>query len=258
MIFYLDHFFQLWVLPPGSVLLVSLLGGIMGRFRPVLGKRLVIFALISLYLLSTPLVAENLLQHLQEKYPPLLPQQLTKPAISAAIVVLEAGLDLATPEYGGDPIPSETTLARLRYAAFLHEETHLPILVSGNDPSHSQINQADYMAEALKTYFHVPTRWKDSFGYNTAQEAIFSTAILKKSGIKTIYLVTSASHMQRAVYAFQHKGLTIIPAATQYNDQDYTLGKISIFLPSIDGLNGSCVAIREYVGLLWYHLYYRF
>lgn len=257
MLFYIDHFMETWLLPPGCNLLLALIGFLLWRLRwPKIGKSLMIISLLSLWLLSTPLIAQQMINYLQYQYPNLSPQQLASDK-SAAIVILEASLNLETPEYG-TPTVSDATLTRIRYAAFLHKKMQTPILVSGNDPAHLSINQADYMAKALKDYFGVPTQWKEPSGFNTAQEGILSAEMLKKSGVKKIYLVTHALHMPRAVYAFQHKGLEIIPAPTGYKSFESSLGRLSALLPSMEGLDYSSAALREYIGLCWYHLYYRF
>ncbi|MBA3662159.1 MAG: YdcF family protein [Gammaproteobacteria bacterium] len=258
MLFYIDHFMEIWLLPPGNVLLLSLISFILWRIWPVMGKVFLTAAIFSLGILSMPLIAETLMQGLQSQYAPLSIGELTADkSHQSAIVVLEAGLNYATPEYDA-PTVSESTLSRIRYAAFLHRKTQIPILVSGNDPSRLEYNQADYMAQGLQDYFGVPTRWKEAGGYNTAQEGILSTEMLKKSGINKIYLVTHALHMPRAMYAFRNKGMTVIPAPTGFRGFETSLGKISKFLPTMDALNTSAVALREYIGIVWYQLYYRF
>lgn len=256
MLFYLNHFVEVWLLPPGVNLLLAITGFLLWRFWPKTGKLLVAVSFISLWLLSTPVVTGYLINGLQYRYQPLKPAQLMTDK-NAAIVVLEASLNMTTPEYG-KPTVSEGTLSRIRYAAFLHRMTEAPVLVSGNDPGNPTINQADYMANALKDYFNVPTQWKEDKGYNTALEGIHSAEILKKAGVRKIYLVTHAIHMPRAVYAFQGRGLDVIPAPTGYKSFEHSLGKLSGYLPAMDALSVSQGVLREYIGLLWYRLYYRF
>lgn len=256
MVFYLNHFVEVWLLPPGSNLILVCIGLLLWRSSPKLAKSVVAFSVLTLWLFSTPLVTSYLINHLQYRYPTLAPTALLADK-DAAIVVLEASLNMTTPEYG-QPTVSEGTLSRLRYAAFLHRKTGARILVSGNDPGNPTINQADYMAKALHDYFNVPTEWKEDKGYNTAQEGIHSTDILKQAGVKKLYLVTHASHMPRAVYAFKGRGIEVIAAPTAYKAFEHSLGKLSNFLPAMDALSVSQMALREYIGLLWYKLYYRF
>lgn len=254
MLFYINHFVEVWLLPPGCNLILACIGFLLWRSRPKLAKGLVIFSFLALWLFSTPITTRYLLNNLQYRYPTLSPSEL-RAEKDAAIVVLEASLNMNTPEYG-QPTVTENTLARIRYAAFLHKKTGIPILVSGNDPGHPTINQADYMAEALQNYFNVPTKWKEDKGYNTAQEGIYSAQILKAAGVKKIYLVTHASHMPRAMYAFQNKGLEVVAAPTGYKGFGRSLGQLSTYLPSMEALDVSQGAMREYIGMAWYRLYY--
>lgn len=254
MLFYFTQFIQTLLLPPGSNFILALIGLLVWRYKPFIGKILISIAFLSLWLLSTPFIAHQLIDGLQYQYPALSPGQL-KEDKSASIVVLEAGLNLQSPEYDMIPLVSEATLTRLRYGAFLYQKTKAPILVSGNNPIYPSINQTDYMASALKEYFGVPTKWREDRGYNTALEGIFSTEILKKAGIKKIYLVTSAYHMPRSVHAFQNKGLIVIPAPTGFMSSDTTL-IVTALLPSTKELSVSVIALHEYIGLIWYKIYY--
>lgn len=252
MLFYIDRLIEIWLLPPGVNLLLMMIAFFLMRFWPKVGKTLLVLSFISLWLLSTPLVSQYLMDKLQYQYQALSPNKLIGDK-NSAIVVLEAGVNLSTPEYE-KPAVSARTLSRLRYAAFLHQKTGIPILVSGNDPSHISINQADVMADALKAYFNVPTQWKEDGGYSTAREAILSIKMLKKEGITKIYLVTDAMHMPRSVYAFQNKGMEIIPAPTSFLSYDYPLGTISAYLPTINTLSASSIVIREHIGIAWYYI----
>ncbi len=255
MIYYIDHVIQI-LFPPGCNILIGLIGLLLWRNKPTLGKVLVVFSFVSLWLISTPLVAQYLVDKLQYRTPTLSLEKISDNKNTSAIVVLEAGLNTLTPEYG-EPTVSDTTLTRIRYAAFLYHKTGIPILVSGNDPMQPTINQANYMAKALHNYFDVPTRWKEDRGVNTAQEGLLVTEMLKKDGVTTIYLVTHAMHMPRAMFAFKSKAFTIIPAPTGYYAISNTLGIFSLLLPSTEALRLSTSAFHEYIGIMWYLIHYR-
>jgi len=252
MLFYLNQFCDIWLLPPGLNLILVVIGILVLRYKPTIGKTFIAIAFLSLWLLSTPLVAQRLIDYLQYEYSPLSSQQL-KSDPKSAIVVLEAGLNLATPEYG-KPTVSEMTLTRLHYAAFLSHKIKAPILVSGNNPITPLIDQTKYMDAALKDYFGITAKWREDKGYNTALEGIYTTVILKKAGIKKLYLVTEAYHMPRSVYAFQNKGIEIIPAPTGFKHIDYSIKYLSAFLPTNQALKISTLAMHEYIGLMWYKL----
>lgn len=253
MIFYFNHFFQILITPPGLNLVLALIGILLMHYSIRLGKIVIAISLAVLWLLSTPFISQKLIDRLQYQFPTLSYSQLNKNDSSSAIVVLDAGVNTLTPEYS-TPMVSESTLERLRYAAFLYKKTNIPVLVSGYYPIDPQINETNQMAKAMEEYFGVPTRWKEDRGDTTAHEGVFATEMLKKSGITKIYLVTKALHMPRSVYAFQNKGLIIIPAPTGYVLVPQHLGKISYLLPTMDALRVSSSALHEYIGILWYRL----
>src|SRR3989338_3835159 len=99
MFFYLfSHFLQIWLLPPGFNLIMGFTGFIIQKRWRMLGRLIVLISLISLYLLSTPIVAQILIDGLQYQYPHIRWEDLLNQNRSAAIVVLGGGYSKA-PEY---------------------------------------------------------------------------------------------------------------------------------------------------------------
>jgi uncharacterized SAM-binding protein YcdF (DUF218 family) len=185
-------------------------------------------------------------------------ENLTTPLIKTrdtgaqAIVVLAAGRLAHAPEYGGEDIPDYIALARLRYAARLHRETGLPVLVSGGNrsPDGQLASKAIGMAQALRDDFATPVRWLETESNTTAENAAFSAKILKENGVQRILLVTDAMHMPRSVRIFKQSGLEVIAAPTMF----FSLGLLtpSHFIPSAEGLRRSYYAIYEWIGMAWY------
>jgi len=84
---------------------------------------------------------------------------------------------------------------------------------------------------------------------NTYENAI---NVKQKIGETPFVLVTSAGHMPRSMGVFNKIGMNPIPAPT-----DYMVGKDPMaadFLPTIQHLMYSDLAIHEYIGMLWYKL----
>lgn len=169
-----------------------------------------------------------------------------------AIVVLGGGRLANAPEYGGRDIPSLTTLARLRYAAKLHRETALPILVTGGAPDGSTESEAASMARTLREDFSVPVRWIEGDSNNTAENAALTAKILKREGLLRVLLVTDGLHMPRSTAVFEKSGLEIIPAPTIL----FSRAPLTFFdfLPGGEGLRRSHYAMHEWIGMVWYRL----
>jgi len=65
-------------------------------------------------------------------------------------------------------------------------------------------------------------------------------------------LVTSASHMQRAMALFKKHGMEPIPAPTDYLVKDREGGLTpGVFFPGAGSLEKAERAIYEYLGLIW-------
>jgi len=247
----LSHYLQAWLLLPGLIISLGVLGFIISQRKKRLGRCLVLSAFILLYLLSTPIVAYYLIDRLQQQYPLLTPALLQHSPPHAAIVVLGGG-DVIQAEYGNQQAVSDFTLHRVIYAAYLHKMTQLPIIVSGGKLAGAIHSEADLMATVLQDNYQINNVLKEDHSLTTADESHLLLPLLQKHHIDTIYLVTNAWHMPRSVFIFKHTHITIIPAPMGYFIYGPGYAIIS-FLPNIEALYASHIALHEYMGLAWYH-----
>lgn len=241
------------ILPPAGLFLLLVFGLLLSHRYPKTGRALSAGAVLLLFFLSTGVGARMLVNPLE---------QLTRALSTAegtgaqAIVVLAAGRYTNAPEYGGAEVPDYIALARLRYAAHLYRETGLPLLVSGGNgtPDGLYKPKAWAMATALRHDFSVPVRWIEPASATTAENALFSTRMLKRDEVSRILLVTDAMHMPRSVMAFAENGMEVIPAPTVF----LSTGELTWhdFLPSAEHLRRSCYATYEWLGLAWYAVRY--
>lgn len=231
------------MLPPGGPLLLALLGLVLARRRPRLGYSLVVLAVATLWALSTPWVANELLRSLQNATPPT-PEEL---AATQAIVILGGGRYRDAPEYGLQDTVSHAALERLRYGARLARTANLPVAVTGGAPR-GGTSEAEAMREALVTDFGVTPRWVESISRDTVENATLLAPILKHAGVTRITLVTHAWHMRRAQSAFESQGLAVLPAATRYTPSSYR--DPLQWLPDAGGLRDSQLALHEWLGIL--------
>lgn len=80
---------------------------------------------------------------------------------------------------------------------------------------------------------------------DTKEEAMFTKSLI---GDEPFILVTSATHMPRAMMLFQSLGLNPIPAPTNF----YKTELNSFFIaPGLGSFNKSKIAMHEYIGILW-------
>lgn len=238
------------LLPPFNFILLCAIGLLLVRRHPRLGMALSAASLLLLTACSTGIVAHWLAQPLEDMNPPL---DSARPLTAEAIVILGGGRHATAPEYGGQDVPNQTTLGRLRYGARLQRETGLPLLVSGGAPDGGVAAESALMATMLRDELAIPVRWVEQASDNTAQNAQYSAQMLRQDGIGRIVLVTDALHMPRARRAFEQQGLQVLPAPTMF----YTRRHMTAlsWLPTDRGLRLSYYAMHEWLGLLWYRLH---
>ena len=210
-----QHIVELAILPPGSLLALALLGFLISLKWRGLGLTVVALSIAVLTSMSLPLTGRQLTAALEASTTPLYADALEEARKKAgAIVVLGAGRYANAPEYGSDTV-SRFALERLRYAARLHRQTGLPILVTGGAPNGVKPAEAILMRTALQKDFDVTPRWVESRSRNTMENAVFSTVLLARVGIERVILVTHAWHMRRALWSFTLAGLKVTPAPIQ-------------------------------------------
>jgi uncharacterized SAM-binding protein YcdF (DUF218 family) len=230
------------IIPPFNLLLFALLGLLLMKRWPRLGRTLTWSSLLGILLLATPAVAGFLLRSLD--VPSV--SNLTANNSAQAIVILGGGLRMNTPEYG-DTL-THFTLDRVRYGATLARQTNLPVLVSGGAVFVGP-PEAEVMASVLRNEFNVPVRWIEKQSRDTEDNLNFSGEMLKAENIRTVILVTHDFHMRRALAHCEAAGLTCIPAPVSYGGRGRGGPWIS-HLPNTGALETSALAIHEMFGNL--------
>lgn len=253
----LSHYLEPWLLPPGCHLFLMIVGIGIYAYWHLVGRALVLLGFITLWLASAPIVAYNLIEILQSQYPPLvLPKTLVTQTPRGVIVVLGGG-DTTNVEQGVKLTVSDVTLNRIRYAAFLHHQTNLPLIVSGGNDNGSKETEAALMKKVLQDNFNIINAIKEDKSINTAEEGKFLAPLLKTHHFEVVYLVTNAWHMPRSVYVFKQEGIKVIPAPMGYEVYDHRYSILSYF-PNIQALYTTSIAMHEFIGLLWYHIKYSY
>lgn len=236
-LYFLDALPLALVLLLPAVLLLAW-GGRRGR-RWALG--LTVLATGLLFVLSSGPVTRGLLAPLEGRYPPLLdPSEITtaNDAGPVWVVVLGSGhhSDAALPLTSQMSAPALSRLAEgIRLYRAVPRARLLLTGYGGRDPVPNAVMMAR-MAEALG----VPADDIEIAPEPTItwEEALAARAIV---GEAPLILVTSASHMPRALALFRAAGLDPVPAPTGHRAAEVQ------FLPSASNLGLSRVALVEHV-----------
>jgi uncharacterized SAM-binding protein YcdF (DUF218 family) len=244
-----------WLLyPPGLTLWLLLAAAALRKRLPKFATTLFVVAIVTLYALSTGMLSGTLQRRLESAYPALSIDALQK---ADAVVVL--GGYLHSP--GGQHAAAELMDAsdRLRVAAQIFRANKAPIvlLTGGNVPMFS--DTAIPEAQAARDVLH---EWGVPFeailvedrSRNTRENAVFSAPVLRAKGAHGLILVTSASHMQRAVAVFRRAGLDVVPFPTDYQTGWGKPDWLLQWVPDADALGSSNRALREWIGLAAYRL----
>jgi uncharacterized SAM-binding protein YcdF (DUF218 family) len=228
------------VLPPAGPLLLGAYGVFLWKRRPGLARALLVVTIVSLWVLSMPLLADAL-EALADRYPPV---DLGAAKTAGAIVILGGGGQRSfAPEYGG-PAAGPILLERLAYGAYLARATALPILVTGYQV------EASAMQATLLRNFELSAHWVDNRSYDTFENARDAAQLLRAEGIQRIVLVTHATHMRRSVNEFTAAGMDVVPAPLgmrkvgEFEPFDAMLACI----PNADALLRSYTAAYELAG----------
>jgi len=234
---WLKALIKVLVLPPTGLLLTAVLGfGLWARF-PRVGRWLAVASVLALLVISVPIVADYLTRFVDTP----APLDLAQAREADAIVIIGGGVRPDAPEYGGETLAT-LTLERVRYGARVARLTGLPVLVSGG-PGFRGSSEAALMKASLEDEFGVPVRWVEARSRTTHENAVFSSRILRRSGIHRVVLVAHGFDMRRAMAEFADEGIESVGAPT--GTRTGTRDTVFDYLPSISGLLGSYYATYE-------------
>ena len=213
-----------------------------------LGNALVVIGVMTLALLSWAPVADRLLSPIEARYPALHDWPHVAPG--AAIVVLGGGYQPHQPWVVTGQLSEASANRVLEGLRLWHLSASESLLVVTGA---SRRNDVEPMARAYgrvardmsvpDSHLHVLDTPTD-----TGEEARAVARLLGEDA--TLLLVTSASHMPRAMAHFQQAGLNPIAAPTHYLALRDDVDTLSYWVPSARHLQKSERAIYEWLGML--------
>jgi uncharacterized SAM-binding protein YcdF (DUF218 family) len=233
------------LVPPVSLLLLAMAGLVIERRYRALGRLVTWTGLLLLLLLAMPAVSRGLLVALEQNLP------LTPPTNAPPQAIVILGGD-ALRDRGPTGQPGLLSLQREMAGATLARRTNLPILVTGGPLHPGDQPIARLMADSLQRDFQVPVKWVEGQSRDTWENAHLSAPILRDQGIHSVYVVTQAWHMRRALLAFANTGIVATAAPTHF---DYVLIPLAAdFLPEVGAWREAFYAMHEWIGCAWYAL----
>ena len=236
------------LVPPVNCLLAACVGALFLRRR--FGRVLLAIGLAGLVLFAVPYVAETMLVALEQNI------GAGKGDPPGAIVILSGDeaetLENALPGTPFAYVVGSLTLERERAGAALAKRIGLPVLVTGGSIHKGAPPLATMMAASLHDDFGVSARWSETASLDTWENALKSAAILHDEGITSVFVVTHAWHMRRALIAFRRAGLRVVAAPVALDappplDLEHLVPRARSWLTSY-------YALHEWIGCAWYAL----
>lgn len=247
------------LLPPVPLLILVLVGTRLVLSRRGLGWLIVLLATAALWLTACNGLAEFLVRTVLRPPPALGAARIEQLRADAkanpgrtAIVVLGGGRESLAPEIGSADLRPRS-LERLRYGLWLHRETGLPVAFSGGVGWGAAAGpaEADIAERIAAREFGVPLKWVENESRDTRENAHRSVALLERSGIQRIVLVTHGWHMARALAEFQAAAAGKIEiVAAPIAMARLAHGRVIDWLPTPDGFANVHNLLREALGRL--------
>jgi len=223
--------------------------------RQKAGKVLVTLGVLLMFMLSTGFLSENLIAPLEARYPPygLNDRYAIAEDQIRYVVVLAGGI----PAIPGYPITRQVdggSMARLVEGVRVHQRCpNSTLVLSGGRGADPNLDPASMTNMLLVNLLGVDESrvLVRNMSQDTEEEARNLAEII---GQAPMVLVTSASHMPRALSIFEAQGMHPIPAPTDYRTGLVRMFYVESLYPNADALWNSERAIYEYIGMLWLKL----
>ena len=250
MIFLFKKILSPFFMPVPACLVLAILGLFFLWFtrKQKTGKIFVTIATILLGLLSYSAVSDMLARPLEEKYPPIRSYESIQDVKWIVVLGGGSGVDPGLPL---STYLCESSMARLAEGVFLHNR--LPeskLIMTGQSGFEGITPVAEVMADTVREWGVEPEDIVlETKATDTKDHPIYVKEIV---GSDEFILVTSASHMPRAMALFQEQGMKPIPAPADYMVKERVGGVTpGVFFPNADSLEKAGAAIHEYLGMMW-------
>jgi len=173
------------------------------------------------------------------------------------ILLLGGGANDMVPDLSGIGAPSEEMMGRIITAVRIQRKLRVPIIVSGGIVFKDRKAEAPIVRRFLVD-LGVPEGKviTEEKSRDTIENARYAVNICGERGYSRAILVTSASHMKRALLSFRYAGMEVTPSPSDFKSLGNKRYGWVDFLPDAGELKKVSTAVREYIGLLYYRLAY--
>lgn len=250
MVFLLKKIVTPFLLPPGIFILLLLLSGIslLLKRRWAAGA-LTVFAGCLIWFSSIAPVSDALLKGLESGF------SIPERPKGDVIILLGGGVYDEAPDLTGTGIPGEDMMGRIVTAVRLQRKFNIPVIISGGVVFKGKKAEAPIVKRFLID-LGVPQKSiiVEDKSRDTIENAKYTKEICERYKFRKPLLVTSAFHMKRSVLSFKKIAMDVTTVPANFRTWDNKTYGWEDYLPV--SLQGTTIAIREYLGLLFYTFAY--
>jgi uncharacterized SAM-binding protein YcdF (DUF218 family) len=244
---YLIKIFYLFLIPPGTYILVLLLVTSYLIWKKKRNLSILFSLLTCLFYLSTcTFVGYSLINQIEDQN--VFPVQIA----GDSIIVLGEGISPGPTVDGQGELSGDLALNVIA-ALKLYNRLHVPIIISGGfaNSDHAAQSEANLSKRDL-LQMNVPSDMiiVEDQSRTTLENAQFTSKILKQHRLTSPILVTSAPHMPRSVALFRQEGVEALPLPTRYTPPQNITYNLYDFLPSSGGVFMVQQGLKEWLGKL--------
>ena len=234
---------------PLTHIVLFALAALLCSCHPRIVRTCLLLALFWLFIFGTPFLPNALIRHLETRYAP--PNPL--PHVEAVIVLSGMiNLEQSTPEQIEFGESVERILEGMR---IVKRGAADRLILSGG--SGSLFDQTKSEAVILRQFaidFGIPADriLIEPDSRNTYENAVESAKLMRRQGISSFMLITSATHLPRAMGCFRKIGLNPIPCGVDFHSNSSPHYTPFDLIPEVGNLRGASWVLREYVGIVIY------
>jgi len=251
---FLSKVLQTLIFPLGMAMALAVLGLVLlllRRHRS--GAVMIATGLTVLWVASIPPTAGWLTSLLERDYPPRTVAETPRAELA---IVLGGALGGAAPPRVAPDLGGGAD--RIWFAAQLFRQGRVQrlLVTGGNTPwTPDAAPEAESIRDLLVAWGVPATAIEvETKSQNTWQNALGARRFIAEDSVGPALLVTSGTHMRRALATFRKAGLEVIPATAEVS---YTQGgrfTVLGLIPDAGALNQTTLAFKEHLGLLVYRI----
>jgi uncharacterized SAM-binding protein YcdF (DUF218 family) len=241
-------------LPTNFLILVGVVGALLSATRFfALGRKLMIASVLFLAACGCSPFGNWLLYPLEERFP----QWDAARGAPDGIIVLGGAIETEASEAHGETAFNSSAGRIVAAATLAHRYPNARILYSGgnaNVVANLSLREADYVTSVFEGLGISRDRLiLERESRNTFENGVYSKALAAPKPGERWLLVTSAFHMPRAIGIFRKLDFPVEAYPTDWRLAGRAdLFRFSAF--SVEGLQHTDLALREWIGLVTYHL----